>query len=97
MRAALTWWSAATFVFLWVGLLVVVVADRGGVEAVDEWFDQRSVAVRALLWVLLLPVVVGMKAWTSPSTTVRAVGVVAIVIWTAASATSLVRLLNDSP
>ncbi len=95
MRAALTLWSAATFAVLWVGFIVVLADDGREFESIDQWIDGRSLPVRAGLWVLCLPIVVGVKAWVSSSTTLRVVGVAVLLIWTVASATSLVRLVAD--
>ncbi len=95
MRTALTLWSAVTFAALWVGFVIVLADDGRDFESVDRWIDTRSIPVRVVLWVLLLPIAVGVKAWTSSSTALRVLGVVALLIWTTASAASLVRLVAD--
>ena len=95
MRAVLTWWSAATFVVLWVGFVVLLVADRDSIESIDDWFDDRPLAIRLVLWVLLLPIAIGLKAWTSSSAALRVAALAGLVLWTAAAASSLFRLVNE--
>ncbi len=95
MRTALTLWSAATFAALWLGFVIVLADDGREFESLDKWIEGRPVPVRVGLWVLFLPMVVGVKSWTSSSTTVRAIGLAALLIWTAVSAASLARLLTN--
>lgn len=93
MRAALAWWSAATFAVMWVAFVIVFVTDPDGFDTADEWLDDRPVVVRVVLWVAFLPVGVGLKTWTSTSPAVRLVGVALLVVWTVASAASVARLI----
>ncbi len=95
MRAVLTWWSAVTFAVLWVGFVVLLIVDRDGIESLDEWLSDRPLPIRLVLWVLLLPIAVGLKAWTSSSPSIRVAAFVGLVLWTVAAATSLVRLLSE--
>ena len=95
VRAALTWWSASTFVVLWVGFVVLLVVDRDSIESLDEWLDDRPLPIRVALWVLLLPIAVGLKAWTSSSTALRVGALVGLLLWTWAAATSVVRLVSE--
>ncbi|MEO1058500.1 MAG: hypothetical protein AAFY28_16450 [Actinomycetota bacterium] len=95
MRAALTWWSAATFVVLWVGFVVLLFVDRDSIESLAEWLDDRPLPLRVVLWVLLLPIAVGLKAWTSSSSALRVGALVGLLLWTWAAATSVVRLVNE--
>ncbi len=94
MRTALTLWSASVFVVLWVGFVVVLLDDGRDFESLDEWIDGQSAPLRAVVWVLFLPIVVGVKAWTSASATFQATGVVALLIWAVASIAGLTRLVT---
>lgn len=94
MRAALTWWSATVFVVLWLGLVSLLLTDADQFQTTGAWLRSQPIAVRAVRWVVFLPVAVGLLTWTLPSPAMRTVGIAVIVGWTAASAASLRNLLT---
>jgi hypothetical protein len=61
----LSTYAILTFVFLWVGFAVALIADRSWLETLWEWLRALPLGVEISVWVLFLPITVGLWIWES--------------------------------
>lgn len=89
---AMTIYANAVFVLLWVGFILALVLNQ-------EWLDVAWARVQALplvprifVWVLFLPVLVGLWIWESSwSTPGRLMGFAGIIFWTFLAISSIFK------
>jgi hypothetical protein len=85
-------YAGLIFAVLWVGFLIALLANR-------EWLNQVWSGVQALppvprlmVWVMLLPIMVGLWIYGAPWPTLgRLAGLAAIVAWTLLAVSSLYK------
>jgi hypothetical protein len=53
------------FVFMWGAFAVGIVASQGSLDATWEWIRGLPLLIQAVVWLLFLPVVVGLWVWES--------------------------------
>jgi hypothetical protein len=72
----------ALFLILWVAFAYALVANRGGLDALWRRIRRLPLLVQALVWLLFLPVAIGLWIWESAwPAIVRLALVVAIAGW----------------
>jgi hypothetical protein len=70
------------FGLLWVGLGVALVADPAAVDAAWQSIGSQSLLVQAVVWLLFLPLMGGLWAWSTDwPLVVRIVVIVALAGW----------------
>ena len=80
---ALTIYANVVFVILWVGFITALLVDRAWLDALWGWAGALPLVPRIIVWVLFLPILVGLWIWESDwSTFARWVGFAGIVGWT---------------
>jgi hypothetical protein len=80
---ALTIYANVIFVILWVGFITALLVDRAWLDALWNWAQALPLIPRVIVWVLFLPIMVGLWMWESDwSTFWRWVGFAGIVGWT---------------
>lgn len=91
----LSTYAVVTLAVLWVGFAVALVVNR-------EWLDVLWDGVRALplvvettVWLLFLPIMVGLWIWQSSwPTLVRLLAFAGMVVWTLTAVSSLIRAVR---
>ena len=53
------------FLVLWIGVAYGLAADQGGLDSVWKSIDALPLALKALVWLLFLPVTAGLWIWES--------------------------------
>jgi hypothetical protein len=53
------------FLALWAGFAYALVANQGGLDAVWQAIQSQHVVVQGLIWLLFLPVTIGLWIWES--------------------------------
>ena len=80
------------FVILWVGFITALVVNREWLDVLWNWAQALPIVARIIVWVLFLPILVGLWIWESTwSVLGRLVGFAGIVAWTLLAVTSLIR------
>lgn len=82
------------FVVLWIGFAIALRGDRGFVDSTWQWLRGLPAPVQVVVWVVILPIAVGM--WIYESTWPPTVGVllvVGMIAWTLVAVAGLVRAL----
>lgn len=79
----MTIYANAVFAALWVGFVVALVSNRELPGLIWDWVQALPLVPRIIVWVLILPIMVGVWIWESSwSTFGQIVGVAGIVGWT---------------
>ena len=88
----MTIYANAVFVVLWVGFIIALAANREWLDVVWNWVQALPMIPKIIVWVLLLPIMVGLWIWESSwSTFWRWVGLVGIVGWTLLAVSSIFK------
>ncbi|HSN78482.1 MAG TPA: hypothetical protein VL334_25720 [Anaerolineae bacterium] len=91
---AMSIYAGLVFALLWVGLAVALVVNPAWLEAAWNGVQGLPWLPRIALWVLFLPIMVGLWIWQSAwPIPIRLLGFAALVGWTLLAAASLYRSL----
>ena len=80
------------FFVLWIGFFAALVVNREWLDVLWNWAQALPMVLRIIVWVLFLPIMVGLWIWESswplPG---RLVGFTGIVAWTILAVSSLIQ------
>jgi len=80
------------FLVLWVGIITALLVNREWLDMLWNWAQALPIVPRIIVWVLFLPIMVGLWIWESTWPILgRLVGFAGIVAWTLLAAYSLIR------
>ena len=89
---AMTIYANVIFVALWVGFVIALLVNREWLDVLWNWAQALPVVARIIVWVLFLPIMVGLWIWESTWPVLgRLVGFAGIVAWTLLAVYSLIR------
>jgi len=89
---AMSFYAIVIFVVLWVGFAIALVVNREWLDILWNLVRELPLVVEMIVWVLLLPIVVGLWIWESSwPALVRLLGFAGIVGWTGLAVSSLSR------
>ena len=89
---AMTIYANLIFVALWVGFVIALIVDREWLDAIWNWVQALPAVPKITVWVMVLPIMVGLWIWESSwSTLGRLVGFTGIVAWTLLAVSSIFR------
>lgn len=84
----------AMFVVLWIGFAMSLRGDRGLIDSAWQWLRGLPVPVQPIVWVVILPIAVGLWIYESPwSQTVGLLLALGMVAWTLVAVAALVRVI----
>jgi hypothetical protein len=85
-------YAAIVLAIAWAGLAIALTVDPGLPESAWTWLTGTPVAAQVVLWILFLPITVGLWIWTSdvPAVIPLAYGA-GLVLWTLTALRSLWR------
>lgn len=79
----LTIYADLIFVVLWVGFVIALVVNREWLDVIWSWAQALPSVPKIIVWVLFLPIMVGLWIWESSWPTFgRLVGFTGILTWT---------------
>ena len=85
------------FLVLWVGFITALVVNREWLDVLWNWTQALPLISRIIVWVLFLPILVGLWIWESTWPVLgRLVGFAGIVAWTLLAVYSLMRDFRKS-
>ena len=80
------------FLVLWVGFVTALVLNREWLDVLWNWTQALPLIPRIIVWVLFLPILVGLWIWESSWPILgRLVGFTGILAWTLLAVYSLIR------
>jgi hypothetical protein len=87
----------AMFVVLWIGFAIALRGDHGFLDASWQWLRALPMPVQVVVWVVILPIAVGLWAWES--TWPPIVGILlagGMVAWTLVAIAGVVRAFRPA-
>ena len=88
----LTIYANLIFVVLWVGFIAALIVDREYLDMFWAWVQAQPPGLKVFIWLMLLPIMVGLWIWESSWPTLgRVLGLAGIVAWTLVAALNLPR------
>jgi len=89
-------YANAIFLVLWVGFVTALVLNREWLDVLWNWTQALPLIPRIIVWVLFLPILVGLWIWESTWPVLgRLVGFAGILAWTLLAVYSLIRDLRS--
>ena len=80
------------FVALWLGFFVALIVDKAWLDAAWDWAEGLPTLNRVVVWIMFLPVLVGLWIWESSWPMLgRLAGLGGMLLWTYAAVASIPR------
>jgi len=91
----LSTYAIVIFAMLWVGFAIALVVNREWLDLLWNWVQALPSVAEIIVWVLFLPIMVGLWIWESSwSDLVRLVAFAGIVVWTLLAVSSFLRAVR---
>ncbi len=88
----LSTYAIVIFAMLWVGFAIALVVNREWLDLLWNWVRSLPSVAEIIVWVLFLPIMVGLWIWESSwPAFVRLLACAGIVVWTLLAASSFLR------
>ena len=85
-------YANAIFLLLWIGFFTALIVNREWLDAVWHWVQALPTGPRITIWMLFLPITVGLWIWESSWSVVgRLLGLGGIIAWTLTALSSLIK------
>jgi hypothetical protein len=92
---ALSTYAIVIFAMLWVGFAIALVVNREWLDLLWNWVRALPLVAEIVVWVALLPIMVGLWIWESSwSAFVRLLASAGIVGWTLLAVSSFIRAMR---
>jgi hypothetical protein len=92
---ALSSYAIVVFAMLWVGFAVALVVNREWLDLLWNWVQMAPSFAEIIIWLLFLPIMVGLWVWESSwPTLVNMLAFAGLVIWTTLAVTSFFRVIR---
>ena len=80
---SMTIYANLIFLVLWVGFVIALIVNREWLDEIWNWAQTLPLVPKIIVWVLFLPIMVGLWIWESSWPILgRLVGFAGIVAWT---------------
>ena len=91
----LSTYAIVIFALLWIGFAIALVVNQAWLDSLWNWVRALPLVPEIIVWVLLLPIMVGLWIWESSwPTLLRLLGFAGIVGWTILAVSSFVRAMR---
>jgi hypothetical protein len=91
----LSTYAIVIFAILWGGFAVSLVVNREWLDLVWNWVRALPLVPEIIVWVLFLPITVGLWIWESSWPVLgQVLGFAGIVVWTILAVSSFVRAVR---
>jgi hypothetical protein len=88
-------YAVAIFALLWIGFAVVLVVNLEWLDLLWDWVRALPSAAEILIWLLFLPIMVGLWTWgSSRPALVQLLVLAGIVGWTLVAVSSVIRVVR---
>jgi hypothetical protein len=93
---AMNIYASVIFVVLWAGFATALVVNPVWLDMLWNWVQALPLVTKIIIWVLFLPIMVGLWIWESDWTTLaRLLGYGGIVAWTLLALSNLLRAFRQ--
>lgn len=83
------------FAMLWIGFAVALIVNREWLGLLWNWVQALPIVLKVIVWVVFLPIMVGLWIWQSSwSILWQVVGIAGIVGWTLLAVNSFIRAIR---
>ena len=90
-------YAIVIFAILWVGFAIALVVNREWLDLLWNWVRALPTVAEIIVWVLFLPIMVGLWIWESSwPALVRLLAFAGIVVWTLLAVSSFLRAVRRS-
>ena len=90
-------YAVVIFAVLWVGFAITLVVNPEWLDLLWNWVQALPTVTQIIVWVLFLPIAVGLWIWESSwPAFVRLLAFAGIVVWTLSAVFSFVRAMRGS-
>ena len=91
----MTIYANVIFVVLWGGFIIALIVNREWLDVLWNWAQALPLVPKIIVWMVFLPILVGLWAWESSWPTFgHLVGFAGIVIWTLVAVANLFRVFR---
>ena len=91
----LSTYANVIFAMLWVGFALALIVNREWLDLLWIWVQALPSVAEIIVWVLFLPIMVGLWIWESSLTSlVRLLAFAGIVVWTLMAVSSFLRAMR---
>ncbi len=88
----LSTFALVIFVVLWLGFIFALIINRDWLDLLWNWMQALPLVVEIIVWVLFLPITVGLWIWESSwPVLLRLLGFAGIIGWTLLALSSYIR------
>lgn len=88
----MTIYANLVFAILWVGFFIALAMNREWLGVLWNWVQALPLVPRIIVWVLFLPIMVGLWIWESSWPALgRAAGLASIIGWTLLAVSSIYK------
>jgi hypothetical protein len=88
-------YAIVIFAMLWVGFAIALVVNREWLDLLWNWVRALPSVAEIIVWVLFLPIMVGLWIWESSwPALVRLLAFAGIVVWTLLAVSSFLRAVR---
>jgi hypothetical protein len=93
----LSTYAITIFAMLWIGFAIALVVNREWLDLLWNWVQALPTVVESIVWVVFLPIMVGLWIWESSwSNLVRLLAFAGIVGWTLLAGYSFMRAVRQT-
>ena len=90
-------YAIVIFAVVWIGFAIALAVNREWLDLLWNWVRALPSVTQILVWVVFLPVMVGLWIWGSSWTAfVRMLAFAGIVVWTLSAVSSFIRAVQGS-
>jgi hypothetical protein len=91
----LSTYAIVIFAVLWIGFATALLVNQAWLDSLWNWVRGLPLVPEIIVWLLLLPIMVGLWIWESSwPALLRLLGFAGIVGWTVLAVSSLVRAVR---
>jgi uncharacterized membrane protein YhaH (DUF805 family) len=88
-------YAIVIFAMLWIGFAIALVVNREWLDLLWNWVRALPAVAEIIIWLLFLPIMVGLWTWESSwPTLVSLLAYAGIVVWTILAISSLFRFVR---
>jgi hypothetical protein len=92
---ALSIYAILIFAVLWIGFAIALVFNLEWLDLLWDWVQALPPVAEIIVWVLFLPITVGLWIWESSwPVLLRLLGFAGIVVWTLLAVSSFFRVVR---
>ena len=88
-------YAVGIFAILWVGFALALIVNRDWLDSLWHWVGALPIVVEVIIWLVFLPIMVGLWTWVSSWTTlITVLAIVGLVVWTFSAVSSFVKAVR---